>query len=231
MGGSETGLPNLALRDLGKIRMVMTPRTPTTKQGTADKSATKLKDALQVVQSKTMACQDYTVALLKNPDFQTCTIATLGGTVTFGAVGGAFGLASGVVVGSAAGVVPALFTFGLSIPAGAVVGGTAGLALGAATGGGFGGISACGAYKYRVEIKNRLVFIKIKTLKTFDDGKCRALMLGDLASRSASNVANATKSRAVVLKNKDWGHNNFSCGRWCGWRCGRRLYRYCSGRF
>merc|ERR1712045_1115629 len=116
MGGSETGLPNLALRDLGKIRMVMTPRTPTTKQGTADKSATKLKDALQVVQSKTMACQDYTVALLKNPDFQTCTIATLGGTVTFGAV----------------------------------VGGTAGLALGATTGGGLGGISACGAYKYRV---------------------------------------------------------------------------------
>merc|ERR1712045_534004 len=65
-----------------------------------------------------------------------------------------------------------------------------------------GGISACGAYRYRVEIKNRLVFIKIKTLKTVDDAKCRALMLGDLASRSASNVANATKSRAVALKNK-----------------------------
>merc|ERR1712241_717530 len=131
-----------------------------------------------------------------------CTLVTAGGTVTLGAVGGAFGLASGVVVGSAAGVVPALFTFGLSIPTGAVIGGTGGLALGAATGGGFGGISACGAYKYRVEIKNKLVFVKIKTLKTFDDAKCRALMLGDLASRSASNVANATKSRAVVLKNK-----------------------------
>jgi len=111
-------------------------------------------------------------------------------------------LASGVVVGSAAGVVPALFTFGLSIPAGAVAGGTAGLALGATTGGGFGGISACGAYKYRVEIKNQLVFVRIKCLKTIGSAKSTALMIKDSASRSVSNAANISKAKAIVLKNR-----------------------------
>merc|ERR1740121_2363795 len=42
--------------------------------------------------------------------------------------GGTTGLATGTVIGAVAGIVPALFTFGLSIPIGAVIGGTMGTA-------------------------------------------------------------------------------------------------------
>ena len=45
------------------------------------------------------------------------------------------GLASGSMAGAVVGLVPALFTFGLSIPIGAVLGGGAGLCVGTAVGG------------------------------------------------------------------------------------------------
>merc|ERR1712217_824101 len=87
------------------------------------------KANMQLMQLKTQA-----VTRVKDPQFQTLTLSTAGGAVTFSSVGGAFGLASGVIVGSAGGVIPALLTFGLSIPAGAIFGGGTGLILGAGTG-------------------------------------------------------------------------------------------------
>jgi len=54
---------------------------------------------------------------------QATAAGVCGGAVALGATGGATGLTAGVVVGAALGVVPAIFTFGLSIPLGAVIGG------------------------------------------------------------------------------------------------------------
>merc|ERR1712080_734990 len=82
-----------------------------------------------------MQLKTLVVTRVKDPQFQTLTIHTASGAVTLGCAGGAFGLASGIVTGAAAGIVPALFTFGLSIPAGAALGGGTGLFLGAGTGG------------------------------------------------------------------------------------------------
>lgn len=66
-------------------------------------------------------------------------------------------LASGVAVGAALGVVPAFFTFGLSIPIGAAIGGGTGLAVGttvgAAAGAVSGGAAGYGAYAKRGEIQ------------------------------------------------------------------------------
>jgi len=105
---------------------------------------------LRDLKSKANETKDKAVVLLRNPQFQTCTLATGGGAIILGAVGGAFGLASGVVVGSAAGVVPALFTFGLSIPAGAAIDGIGGLFGGTLLGGTSGSITGFNTYKYRI---------------------------------------------------------------------------------
>jgi hypothetical protein len=51
------------------------------------------------------------------------------------AVGGAGGLATGSTVGAVCGLIPAVFTFGLSIPVGMAIGGGAGLWAGTVSGG------------------------------------------------------------------------------------------------
>lgn len=119
--------------------------------------------------------KDQTIALLRDPQFQTCTVATAGGAITLGTAGGAFGLASGVVVGSAVGVVPALFTFGLSIPVGGAIGGGTGLCAGTLIGGTSGGAAGLTAYKYRVQIKNGMMTIKVKSHTPLDHTKSTAI--------------------------------------------------------
>lgn len=107
-------------------------------------------------------------ALVKTPKFRTVTIVTATGAVTLSTVGGAFGCAAGIVTGSLAGVVPAIFTFGLSIPVGATVGGTVGLAVGAsaggATGAAGGGMIGYGGHQYRNEITTGVIHIKKSAL-------------------------------------------------------------------
>lgn len=162
----------------------------------------KTNTMVATLQNKVMAWKDTTVTLVKNPQFQTCTITTAGGTVTFGTLGGAFGLASGVVAGSAVGIVPALVTFGLSIPAGGVVGGIGGLLVGSVSGGTVGTIAGYGAYKYRVEIHNNLAVTKLRAIETAKKTKKRALALRDDAANKASFVVDLTKSKGSALKTK-----------------------------
>lgn len=118
-------------------------------------------------EKKQLAKQDLKtriVTMTKTPQFKTITIVSAGGAVTLSAVGGAFGCATGIVTGSLVGVVPALFTFGLSIPVGATVGGTAGLVIGAtaggATGAAGGGVAGFGGHRYRKEIGAGVLTIK-----------------------------------------------------------------------
>jgi len=124
------------------------------------------------LQTKATEKKGEIVTLVRNPEFQHRSLATAGGTIVVGSVGGAFGCASGILVGSAAGVVPALLTFGLSLPAGAVVGGGVGGCLGAAAGtlSGLvgGGASGGVAYRYRAEIGDGAVHVKVKALRAKD---------------------------------------------------------------
>merc|ERR1719511_197501 len=76
-----------------------------------------------------------------------------------GAAGGGLGLVAGGAAGAAVGLVPALFTFGLSIPVCAAIGSGAGACLGTAAGGTTGfvgggvvGYGAYSAYSHREEI-------------------------------------------------------------------------------
>jgi len=177
--------------------------------------ATETKDQAVVVlhnmKSKAEETKDKAVVLVRNPRFQSYTIATAGGAITFGSAGGAFGLASGIVVGSAAGVVPALFTFGLSIPAGAVIGGIGGLCTGTLIGSTAGGIGGFTTYKYRVEIKDGLMVVKVKAQDSVTTTKEKTAMVLNSAREhvvahlnfvrvSVSSVADRaiTKSNAAV---------------------------------
>jgi len=83
--------------------------------------------------------------------------SAMGGAVMLGAGGGAAGGVVGGIGGAIAGMPLAFFTFGLSIPIGAVVGGGAGTCIGAATGsaaGAVGGSVAGYGYGRRAEIKS-----------------------------------------------------------------------------
>lgn len=87
---------------------------------------------------------------------QVTAASAAGGAVVAGVGGGAVGLASGGAIGAAVGIVPAFFTFGLSIPVGAALGAATGLGVGTAVGGTAGlvggGAAGYGAYGYKEQI-------------------------------------------------------------------------------
>lgn len=166
------------------------------------------KDARQI-QLAAKHVKNRTLALVKNPDFQTCTFFTGCGVITVGAVGGAFGTASGIIIGGAAGVVPSLLTFGLSIPAGATLGGAAGVCTGTVIGSSAGGIAGYSIYKYRVEINNGIVYVKVKSMETLECAqvklsaavaKSQASLQSTISSirKKAADAALATQTRAAV---------------------------------
>merc|ERR1712139_244231 len=74
--------------------------------------------------------------------------AALVGTAVGGTTGGGFGL----VAGAALGVVPAIFTFGLSIPAGAMIGCAIGTTVGGTAGAVGGAAAGYGGFTHREKI-------------------------------------------------------------------------------
>mmetsp|Transcript_324 Transcript_324/g.688 ORF Transcript_324/g.688 Transcript_324/m.688 type:complete len:417 (-) Transcript_324:72-1322(-) len=69
------------------------------------------------------------------PRTRATAASAFGGACVMGGVGGASGLASGGVFGAVCGIVPAAFTFGLSLPVGAVIGSSVGCLVGTVAGG------------------------------------------------------------------------------------------------
>merc|ERR1712060_585424 len=83
----------------------------------------------------------------------------------------------GTIVGAAFGLIPAVFTFGLSIPIGAAIGGSTGLVAGTVAGGavGFvgGGVAGRTAHKHREQIGDGVAAVanKASGLKAAVRGK------------------------------------------------------------
>jgi len=171
-------------------------------------------------EKKQLAKQDLktrVVSLTKTPQFKTITIVSAGGAVTLSAVGGAFGCAAGVVTGSLVGIVPAIFTLGLSIPAGATIGGTAGLVVGAtaggATGAAGGGVAGYGGHRYRKEIGAGVLTIKksadggVQGVKIFvhdkhNAAKAHAAKQIQFARVKMSNGVDVIKEKANKLERR-----------------------------
>lgn len=157
------------------------------------------------------------VALTRTPQFKTITIVSAGGAVTLSAVGGAFGCAAGVVTGSLVGVVPAIFTLGLSIPVGATVGGTTGFVIGATAGGAAGaaggGLAGYGGHRYRKEIGAGVLTIKksanggVRSVKIFVHDKhvatkAQAAKQIEFARVKMSNGVDVIKEKVSKLERK-----------------------------
>lgn len=142
------------------------------------------KANMHLMQLKTQA-----VTRVKDPQFQTLTLSTAGGAVTLSCVGGAFGLASGIVVGSAGGIIPALLTFGLSVPVGAICGGGTGLVLGAGTGALSGSLVGYEIYVYRDQLKDGIFHAKTKAIDTAHVAKVKVC---DVAGSTRQQLVDGT---------------------------------------
>lgn len=156
-----------------------------------------------------------TVALAKDPRFQTVALSGGSGAVVMGTLGGSAGCAVGVASGAVVGMVPALLTFGLSIPAGAIICGTAGTCTGATVGGTAGLLAGMAAgntvHLHRAEIKDgflhvqakvsdTMVYMKLRISSTAGATKARALEISEPLRTRASVVSTATQAKAGEAK-------------------------------
>jgi len=165
----------------------------------------KLVSAIQQSRAATLALakntQDKTVTIIKNPHFQVVTVTTASGTVSLAAVGGAFGCMGGMVVGAMVGTVPALLTFGTSIPVGAVVGGALGAPAGACmagiAGGVAGGAIGHGGYVWRAEIRDGVIRFKVAAT----DKKTQLKLA--LTAAKDSTVDRASKACAFASERRE----------------------------
>lgn len=118
-----------------------------------DSSCKQARSATSKARLKTAELSTKTLEVVKDRNFQATAAGAAGGAAALGASGGVAGLTAGSVMGAAVGVVPALFTFGLSIPICAALGGGAGLVVGTAVGGAAGALGG-GAAGYGLHAKS-----------------------------------------------------------------------------
>merc|ERR1712151_673979 len=107
---------------MGSLKAMKVEKVEDTPKQDATQVRHRIVAQLEKANMQLRQIKDQAMIRVKDPQFQTITLSTAGGAVTLSCVGGAFGMASSVVAGSAGGVIPALFTLGLSIPAGAILG-------------------------------------------------------------------------------------------------------------
>jgi len=158
---------------IASTRKAIRDRAQQTAQGVKARVAAGRSRALKTVdqaKAKANEAKDKASAFAKDGHVRATALGVAGGMTTLGSTGAATGLCAGTAVGAAVGVVPALFTFGLSIPVGAVLGGGAGLfmgtAVGATAGAVSGGAAGYGAYAKRGEIQE----LRSKTVSRISSG-------------------------------------------------------------
>merc|ERR1712217_453686 len=146
------------------------------------------QNAAAITKRKVSALTQSSMQVAKDPKAQaTAAGATVGG-VTLGGAGGAVGLATGAVAGGVVGILPALFTFGLSIPVFAFVGGGAGLCVGTAVGGTTGAVGG-GAVGYGVYGKRSEIVDGVHKCRTYTTSKLGEVKAFVESKTSTVNVA------------------------------------------
>lgn len=113
-----------------------------------------------VAMEKSMKAKGKATAMASDKEVQATAASAAGGAVVLGAGGAATGLVAGGALGAVVGIVPALLTFGLSIPFCAVVGGGLGLVAGTSVGGTTGAVAGAGVYTKREAIKGYAAAVK-----------------------------------------------------------------------
>lgn len=134
------------------------------------------------------ATKEKTLEFASDKGVQVAAASAAGGAAVLGTGGAATGLVAGGAIGAAVGLVPAVFTFGLSIPLFAAVGGGCGLASGAAVGSAAGAVGG-GATGYGVYTKRGAIGASLEQGLTKADGCARYV------KQTASNSANFVRTR------------------------------------
>merc|ERR1712151_1258409 len=109
-----------------------------------DFTKTKVGGAVSSVSTKA-------IAIGKDPTFQVTSASAVAG----GVFGGVVGSTVGTVTGAAIGLIPAVFTFGLSIPVGATMGLCTGAFAGSTTGVVGGGALGYGGFTHRKQLNKK----------------------------------------------------------------------------
>jgi len=110
--------------------------------------------------------------------------SAVAGAVVGGTSCGAFG----TVAGAAVGIVPAIFTFGLSIPAGAMLGLCVGTAVGGSTGAVGGGLIGYGGFTHRKAISEGVQSSWSKVSATADNLKTKTFTCAADAKESVKSI-------------------------------------------
>jgi len=143
----------------------------------------------------------------EDPEALAAVVFGIGGALCLGSVGAVVGVAAGGAVGTTLGALPALFTFGLSLPIGAVVGSATGLCMGATVGGsgGFAGGATSGsavAY-FRNEIRHCILHVASRVHDVYDFVVVRPVTTVRGTARRVRETAHAsvdrTKARAKAV--------------------------------
>jgi len=132
-------------------------------------------------------------ALACNPHFHSVCI----GTISLGIAGGSFGLVVGIMLGGAAGMVPAVLTLGFSIPVGAVLGGVAGASLVGTVCALAGSIAGHLAYKHRFQIKENFASFQSMMVSIVENLPVR--IMDGIKAAVSKLKAQALKFMEVVL--------------------------------
>lgn len=159
-----------------------------------------------------------TASVISNRVFQVTAASAAGGAVLVGGASSVLGLGLGVTSGASVGMIPALFTFGLSIPLFAAIGGGLGLFAGLPVGGTAGAVGG-GATGY-------VAYTKRAEIKTFTDqgyacakGTTQTAWAGVVSkSEAVAGFAEARKesAKALALSSVDAARQKVGEGCECG---------------
>jgi len=145
------------------------------------------------------ATKDKVLKIASDRRLQVTAASAAGGGAAVGAGAALGGLAVGGAIGAAIGIVPALFTFCLSIPVGAALGGGCGLVVGGAagttTGAAAGGAVGFGAYTKRAEIKKAALETRAKITTGIKKGREVTVYFAAATYAHANSKATMVKSR------------------------------------
>jgi len=164
---------------------------------TGQKASEMLEAIKSSIASRAKAAKDKGVELVSDKSAPVIAAFMACGAAVVGTGGAAIGMLLGGVVGAAMGVVPAIFTFGLSIPIAAALGACGGLVLGGAIGTAMGvvagGVGGCGAYTNRAKIASLIRKVEAKGQQGLGKGKAVA----SEAKAKAAESLGVTKSMAI----------------------------------
>jgi len=163
-----------------------------TATGALDQITERASKAASLTQAKATEVTSNVKEIVADKKFQATAAPAVGGAMVGCVSGGAAGLAVGGMIGAAVGVVPAPFTFGLSIPVGAMMGAGTGFVVGTGAGAAAGAAGG-GAAGYAVYSKGGKLRCGAGHARDYVKGKA------EWAATQASVAASSMKEKATVV--------------------------------